>query len=54
MLRFVAQGLTNAEIGGQLSLSSRTVKAHVGNIFGKLGVANRAAATRYAVDHGLA
>jgi DNA-binding CsgD family transcriptional regulator len=53
VLRLVAQGLTNAEIGERLSLTSRTVKAHVANIFGKLGVANRAAATRYAVEHDL-
>jgi DNA-binding NarL/FixJ family response regulator len=54
VLGLVAAGLSNAEIAALLSLSPRTVKAHVANIFGKLGVANRAAATRFALDHGLA
>ena len=54
MLRLVAQGLGNATIADRLFLSPRTVKAHVANIFGKLGVANRAAATRFALDHRLA
>ena len=54
MLRLVAQGLPNAAIAERLFLSPRTVKSHVANIYGKLGVDNRAAATRFAVDHGLA
>jgi DNA-binding NarL/FixJ family response regulator len=53
VLRLVAQGLSNAEIADQLSISPRTVKAHVSNLLGKLDVANRAAATRFAVEHGL-
>jgi DNA-binding NarL/FixJ family response regulator len=54
VLRVVAAGLSNAAIAEQLFLSPSTVKVHVGNIFAKLGVTNRAAATRFAVDHGLA
>jgi DNA-binding NarL/FixJ family response regulator len=54
VLRLVAQGLSNAEIAIHLSLSPRTVKVHVANILAKLGVANRAAATRFALDHNLA
>jgi DNA-binding NarL/FixJ family response regulator len=54
VLRLVARGLSNAEIADQLSISPRTVKAHVSNLLGKLDVANRAAATRFAVEHGLA
>ena len=54
VLRLVAQGLSNAAIAQRLFLSPRTVKSHVANIYGKLGVDNRAAATRYALDHGLA
>ena len=53
-LWLVAQGLSNAAIAERLFLSPRTVKSHVANIYTKLGVANRAAATRYALDHGLA
>ena len=54
MLGLVAQGLPNAAIAARLFLSPRTVKSHVANIYGKLGVDNRAAATRYALEHGLA
>ncbi len=54
VLRLLAQGLTNAAIAERLFLSPRTVKSHVAHIYGKLGVDNRAAATRFAVDHGLA
>jgi DNA-binding CsgD family transcriptional regulator/tetratricopeptide (TPR) repeat protein len=54
VLRLVAKGLPTVAIAEQLFLSPRTVKAHTANIFGKLGVHNRAAATRYALDHGLA
>lgn len=54
VLGLVAQGLGNAAIAERLFLSPRTVKVHVAHIFAKLGVTNRAAATRFAVDHGLA
>ncbi len=53
VLRLVAQGLTNAEIGEWLYLSPRTVGAHVYNIYRKVGVSSRAAATRFAAEHGL-
>ena len=53
VLRLVAAGLGNAAIAEQLFLSPSTVKVHVGNIFAKLGVTNRAAATRFAVEHHL-
>ena len=52
--RLVAQGLSNAVIAERLFLSPRTVKAHVAHIFGKLGATNRAAATRFALERGLA
>jgi DNA-binding NarL/FixJ family response regulator len=53
VLCLVASGLGNAAIAERLFLSPSTVKVHVGNIFAKLGVTNRAAATRFALDHGL-
>ena len=45
--------MTNAEIAETLFLSRRTVHAHLRTIFHKLGVGNRSAATRYAIQHGL-
>jgi DNA-binding CsgD family transcriptional regulator len=54
VLRLVAAGLSNAEVAERLFLSPRTVDAHLRRIYPKLGVAGRAAAVRFAVDHGLA
>ena len=53
VLRLVAAGKTNREIAEALSISERTVERHLGNIFTKLDVPNRAAATAYAYDRGL-
>jgi DNA-binding NarL/FixJ family response regulator len=53
VLRLVAAGRTNREIAAVLAISERTVERHLGNIFAKLDVPNRAAATAYAYDHGL-
>lgn len=53
VLRLVAQGLPYAEIAERLFLSPRTVGTHLTNIYGKLAVDNRAAATRLAIEHGL-
>ena len=53
MLRLVAQGLTDAEVGARLSISPRTVGQHLRSVYNKLGVSSRAAATRLAVEHGL-
>jgi len=49
----VTAGLTNREIAERLSLSSRTIDAHLRSIYGKIGVASRSAATRYAFELGL-
>lgn len=53
VLRLVARGLTDAEVAGELVVSRRTVHAHLRSIYGKLDVRTRAAATRYALEHGL-
>jgi predicted ATPase/DNA-binding CsgD family transcriptional regulator len=54
VLRLVAQGHTNREIAALLVISEKTVARHLTNIFAKIGVANRASATAYALTHGLA
>ena len=53
VLRLVAAGNTNKAIAGKLVLSERTVDRHVSNIYAKLDVPSRAAATAYAYEHGL-
>jgi ATP/maltotriose-dependent transcriptional regulator MalT len=53
VLRLVASGITNRKIAGELFLSEKTVDRHVSNIFIKLNVASRAAATAYAYENGL-
>jgi DNA-binding NarL/FixJ family response regulator len=53
VLRLVAAGKTNRAIASDLTLAPKTVDRHVTNIFGKLGVSSRAAATAYAYEHGL-
>jgi DNA-binding NarL/FixJ family response regulator len=54
VLRLIAEGATNAEIGAALHVSGGTVKSHVGSIFTKLAVRDRAAAIVYAYQHGIA
>ena len=53
VLRLVATGATNHAIASQLFVAEKTVDRHVSNIFTKLGVASRAAATAYAYQHRL-
>jgi DNA-binding NarL/FixJ family response regulator len=53
VLRLMARGATNAEIAAALHVAEATVKTHVGSIFGKLGVRDRAAAIVFAYDHGV-
>jgi two-component system response regulator NreC len=53
VLRLIALGHTNAEIGEQLFLSVRTVETHRAHVQQKLGRTTRAELVRYALDHGL-
>ncbi len=53
VLRFLARGLNNADIAGQLHLSEGTVRNHVSAIFAKLNVTDRTQAAILAIRHGL-
>jgi DNA-binding CsgD family transcriptional regulator len=53
VLRLVATGKTNKAIAADLGISEKTVARHVSNIFTKLGLSSRAAATAYAYEHKL-
>ncbi|GAB2967554.1 response regulator [Frigoribacterium salinisoli] len=52
VLRLIAQGLANKQIGQRLGISERTVKAHAGSLFRRIGVADRTSAALWARDHG--
>ena len=52
ILALMSEGFGNAQIGGRLSISEKTVRNHVSNIFDKLGVWSRAQAIVFARDHG--
>jgi DNA-binding CsgD family transcriptional regulator len=53
VLRLVAAGKTNRAVAADLVISEKTVARHLSNIFDKLGVSSRAAATAYAYEHDL-
>jgi DNA-binding NarL/FixJ family response regulator len=54
VLRLLPRGLSNPAIAEALFVSRRSVQTHLTHIYGKLGVATRAEAIAYAVQHGLA
>lgn len=54
VLALITEGLGNAEIAERLSISEKTVRNHVSNLFDKLGVWTRAQAMVFAHDHGFA
>jgi DNA-binding NarL/FixJ family response regulator len=51
VLRLVAAGRTNRAIAAELHLSEKTVARHLSNIFTKVDVPSRSAATAYAFEH---
>lgn len=53
VIRLVAAGHTNREIAARLLISDKTVARHLHNVFTKLALPNRSAATAYAYEHGL-
>jgi DNA-binding NarL/FixJ family response regulator len=53
VLALVATGLGNRDVADRLSISVKTVERHMANIFGKLGISSRSAATAWAWERGL-
>ena len=53
VLRLVAQGLSNRQIGERLFISAKTVSVHISNLLAKLGVSGRAEAVAVAHHRGL-
>jgi DNA-binding NarL/FixJ family response regulator len=53
VVALVATGRTNREVAAELHISDRTVARHLSNVFAKLGLTSRAAATAYAYEHDL-
>lgn len=51
VLRLAAKGLANKQIGRELGISERTVKVHLGNVFRRIGVADRTSAALWAREH---
>jgi predicted ATPase/class 3 adenylate cyclase/DNA-binding CsgD family transcriptional regulator len=51
VLRLLAEGQTSAEIATELFISTRTAEHHIQSIYTKIGVSNRASATRWAITH---
>ncbi len=53
VLRLVARGSSNKQIGADLGISPRTVQHHVAHLYAKIGVGSRAGAALFATEHGL-
>ena len=52
VIRLVVSGRTNRAVANDLFLSEKTVTRHLSNVYAKLGISSRAAATACAYDHG--
>jgi DNA-binding CsgD family transcriptional regulator len=53
VLRLLAQGCSNREVGRRLSISPKTAGHHVQHIYAKIGASTRAAAALFAMEHDL-
>jgi two-component system NarL family response regulator len=53
VLRLIVGGKSNKEIGGALHISEATVKTHINNLLGKLGVSDRTQAATTAIQRGI-
>jgi DNA-binding NarL/FixJ family response regulator len=53
VLALVAEGLTNRQVASRLTISEKTVASHLAHVFNKVGLQSRAAATAFAIAHGL-
>ena len=53
ILKLIAEGLFNKEIGDRLNISERTVKNHVFNLFKKIGASDRTQAAVFAIKNNL-
>jgi DNA-binding NarL/FixJ family response regulator len=54
VLVLLGRGLSNKEIASELGIADCTVRTHVSNVLGKLGLASRTQAALYAIEHGIA
>lgn len=53
VLRLIARGLANRQMANRLCISPKTVERHIQNLYDKIGVSTRAAATVFAMQHDL-
>ena len=53
VLRLIARGYANKQVAAKLGIATKTVGHHVEHIYAKAGVATRAGATLFAMEHGL-
>ena len=54
VVQFVARGMANREIAGELNVSQRTIESHVSNMLGKTGLHNRTELARWAIENSMA